>query len=162
MGRKADARGREHSSALSVRTNFFRIGKATGQLIFLRFRCFTLGFGWCGLRLGWLTFAAGLFALTTPRLFLRRLFVILASIIRNVKAASFEDQSSSRSNHAANLSLSPFFLSALRLGADRQWFVFYRLRSVEMMLAFFANVFVCRHTLPVLVKSQQVLAGERS
>ena len=72
-------------------------------------------------------------------------FVAFASVVGDVEAASFEEESGAGTDGAFDRALSPGFLGASGLGADGEGFVFHGLEDFEFVAALAAEIFVGRH-----------------
>lgn len=90
-------------------------------------------------------FFGGGFGLGGFRVFFGGFFIAFASVVGDVEAASFEEESSAGADGAFDRALSPRFLRANGFGADSEGFVFHRLKGFEFVAAFAAEIFVCRH-----------------
>jgi hypothetical protein len=80
------------------------------------------------------------------------LFVILAAIIRDVKAAAFENQTGARADGAFHFSFTPPFLSAGILGAELQRLGRDRLKNIKLVAALFTDVLICWHNQKTLIQ----------
>lgn len=90
-------------------------------------------------------FFGGGFGLSGFRVFFGGFFIAFASVVGDVEAASFEEESSAGADGAFDRALPPRFLRANGFGADGEGFVFHRLKGFELVAAFAAEIFVCRH-----------------
>lgn len=98
-----------------------------------------------GLGIGNVGFFGGGFGLGGFGVFFGGFFIAFASVVGDVKSASFEEESGAGADGAFDRSLSPGFLEANGFWADGEGFVFHGLEDFEFAAAFAAEIFVCRH-----------------
>jgi hypothetical protein len=119
---------------------------ASSAGFFGRFLLRRLGLRWRG-PFAWFLRCGGFFPGTRRRrrFLLSRLFVRIASIIRDVKPRSFEDQASAGANQALHFAMSPFGQPAKVFRAFAERLVAHRLECVEVLPAFFTRILVRWH-----------------
>ena len=92
-----------------------------------------------------LGFFGGGFGLGGLGVFFGGFFIAFASVVGDVEAASFEEESGAGADGAFDRALSPGFLEANGFWADGEGFVFHGLEDFEFAATFAAEIFVCRH-----------------
>ena len=93
-------------------------------------------------RSGWL---GGVRTGSTPRVAFRAAFIALRAVVRDVKTGSFEDQPCTGADLPFHISFAPRLFTAGILRTRFQRLVFHRLKELERLVAFLAEVIVVGH-----------------
>ena len=109
--------------------------------------------GWLGFRFGWsgsCCRGSGSCCRSgrcgCARLALSSFFVAFATVVRDVKSRSFEDEPRAGSNKTAHFAFAPFGHAAGSLLACLEGLIFHGLEGLKTLSAFLALVIVGRHT----------------